>query len=109
MAFFVLVTNCEFPVGLALASGLAATMTITHMLKAGDGIVCMNDVYGGKRLPSVALKLLHQNKLQDGLDVQTVRRLSSQVPIVTFERLLLKLAWMCHLLTVQNWSCSRPL
>ncbi|KAK6320465.1 hypothetical protein J4Q44_G00095720 [Coregonus suidteri] len=31
----------------ALASGLAATMTITHMLKAGDGIVCMNDVYGG--------------------------------------------------------------
>ncbi|XP_029356557.1 cystathionine gamma-lyase [Echeneis naucrates] len=32
---------------LALASGLAATVTITHMLKAGDGIVCMNDVYGG--------------------------------------------------------------
>ncbi|KAM6962907.1 cystathionine gamma-lyase-like [Aplochiton taeniatus] len=32
---------------LALASGLAATMTITHMLKSGDGIVCMNDVYGG--------------------------------------------------------------
>ncbi|KAM4629684.1 cystathionine gamma-lyase-like [Polymixia lowei] len=31
----------------ALASGLAATMTITHMLKAGDGIVCMDDVYGG--------------------------------------------------------------
>lgn len=34
--------------GMALASGLAATMTITHMLKAGDGIVCMNDVYGGE-------------------------------------------------------------
>ncbi|XP_042562797.1 cystathionine gamma-lyase [Clupea harengus] len=32
---------------LALASGLAATMTITHMLKSGDGVVCMNDVYGG--------------------------------------------------------------
>ncbi|XP_036426594.1 cystathionine gamma-lyase [Colossoma macropomum] len=31
----------------ALASGLAATVTITHMLKSGDGIVCMNDVYGG--------------------------------------------------------------
>ncbi|KAM9504219.1 cystathionine gamma-lyase-like isoform 1-T1 [Salvelinus alpinus] len=31
----------------ALASGLAATMTITHMLKAGDGVVCMSDVYGG--------------------------------------------------------------
>ncbi|KAJ8376442.1 hypothetical protein SKAU_G00070220 [Synaphobranchus kaupii] len=32
---------------LAFASGLAATTTITHLLKAGDGIVCMNDVYGG--------------------------------------------------------------
>lgn len=34
--------------GLALASGLAATVTITHLLKAGDGIVCMDDVYGGE-------------------------------------------------------------
>ncbi|KAF7664263.1 hypothetical protein LDENG_00182200 [Lucifuga dentata] len=32
---------------LALASGLAATVTITHMLKSGDGIVCMDDMYGG--------------------------------------------------------------
>ncbi|XP_072294827.1 cystathionine gamma-lyase-like [Eucyclogobius newberryi] len=32
---------------LAVASGLAATVTITHMLKAGDGIICMDDVYGG--------------------------------------------------------------
>ncbi|XP_053729306.1 cystathionine gamma-lyase [Synchiropus splendidus] len=32
---------------LAVASGLAATVTITHMLKCGDGIVCMDDVYGG--------------------------------------------------------------
>ncbi|KAA0712994.1 Cystathionine gamma-lyase [Triplophysa tibetana] len=32
---------------LAVASGLAATLTITHLLKTGDGIVCMNDVYGG--------------------------------------------------------------
>ena len=38
---------CFSPAGLALASGLAATVTITHMLKAGDGIVCMDDVYGG--------------------------------------------------------------
>lgn len=34
--------------GLALASGLAATVTITHMLKSGDGIICMDDVYGGE-------------------------------------------------------------
>ncbi|XP_063057787.1 cystathionine gamma-lyase-like [Engraulis encrasicolus] len=32
---------------IALASGLAATLTITHLLKSGDGVVCMNDVYGG--------------------------------------------------------------
>ncbi|XP_032428292.1 cystathionine gamma-lyase [Xiphophorus hellerii] len=32
---------------LAFASGLAATVTITHMLKKGDGIICMDDVYGG--------------------------------------------------------------
>uniref|UniRef100_A0A671FX46 Cystathionine gamma-lyase n=1 Tax=Rhinolophus ferrumequinum TaxID=59479 RepID=A0A671FX46_RHIFE len=33
--------------GLAFASGLAATVTITHLLKAGDQIICMDDVYGG--------------------------------------------------------------
>ncbi|XP_038650323.1 cystathionine gamma-lyase-like [Scyliorhinus canicula] len=32
---------------LAFASGLATTMTIVHLLKAGDNIICMNDVYGG--------------------------------------------------------------
>ncbi|XP_017735577.1 PREDICTED: cystathionine gamma-lyase isoform X1 [Rhinopithecus bieti] len=32
---------------LAFASGLAATVTITHLLKAGDQIICVDDVYGG--------------------------------------------------------------
>ncbi|XP_078074577.1 cystathionine gamma-lyase-like isoform X2 [Mustelus asterias] len=32
---------------LAFASGLATTMTIAHLLKAGDSIICMNDVFGG--------------------------------------------------------------
>ncbi|XP_026969870.1 cystathionine gamma-lyase isoform X1 [Sagmatias obliquidens] len=32
---------------LAFASGLAATVTVTHLLKAGDQIICMDDVYGG--------------------------------------------------------------
>uniref|UniRef100_A0A8D0TUR2 Cystathionine gamma-lyase n=2 Tax=Sus scrofa TaxID=9823 RepID=A0A8D0TUR2_PIG len=31
---------------LAFASGLAATVTITHLLKAGDQIISMDDVYG---------------------------------------------------------------
>ncbi|RUS75123.1 hypothetical protein EGW08_017107, partial [Elysia chlorotica] len=33
--------------GLCFASGLAATMTVTHLLQAGDHIICMDDVYGG--------------------------------------------------------------
>ncbi|KYO36867.1 cystathionine gamma-lyase isoform X1 [Alligator mississippiensis] len=32
---------------LAYASGSAATVTIAHLLKAGDAIICMDDVYGG--------------------------------------------------------------
>lgn len=32
---------------LAYASGLAATLNIVHMLKAGDTIICTDDVYGG--------------------------------------------------------------
>uniref|UniRef100_A0A8C7YGM3 Cystathionine gamma-lyase n=1 Tax=Oryzias sinensis TaxID=183150 RepID=A0A8C7YGM3_9TELE len=35
------------PAALAFASGLATTVTVTHLLKSGDGIVCMDDVYGG--------------------------------------------------------------
>lgn len=33
--------------GFGFASGLAAESTILHMLKAGDNIVCIDDVYGG--------------------------------------------------------------
>lgn len=48
---------------LALASGLAATVTITHMLKAGEGIVCMDDVYGGTN------RYFQRIAAQVGLDV----------------------------------------
>jgi len=34
---------------LVFSSGLAATSTITHLLHAGDHVVCMDDVYGGTR------------------------------------------------------------
>lgn len=33
--------------GMAFASGSAATDTVIHLLKAGDRVVCMDDVYGG--------------------------------------------------------------
>ena len=35
------------PPGLAFASGLAATTAISQMLKVGDSIICMDDLYGG--------------------------------------------------------------
>lgn len=46
----IFVIGVFLPAGLALASGLAATVTITHMLKTGDGIICMDDVYGGETM-----------------------------------------------------------
>ena len=33
--------------GLATSSGLSATMLLTHFLKNGEHIVCVDDVYGG--------------------------------------------------------------
>jgi cystathionine gamma-lyase len=33
--------------GMAFSSGCAATTTIAHLLKAGDHIICCDDVYGG--------------------------------------------------------------
>uniref|UniRef100_A0A8C6NDJ2 Cystathionine gamma-lyase n=1 Tax=Melopsittacus undulatus TaxID=13146 RepID=A0A8C6NDJ2_MELUD len=44
---------------LAYASGLAATLNITHLLKAGDTIICMDDVYGGtnRYFRKVAMKM----------------------------------------------------
>lgn len=33
--------------GLAAASGLSATMLLTHLLKNGEHILCVDDVYGG--------------------------------------------------------------
>ncbi|NP_001297162.1 cystathionine gamma-lyase [Heterocephalus glaber] len=37
----------EAKYSLAFASGLAATVTVTHLLKAGDEVICMDDVYAG--------------------------------------------------------------
>ena len=33
--------------GLAFASGMAATVTLLHLLEAGNHIICIDDVYGG--------------------------------------------------------------
>jgi cystathionine gamma-lyase len=47
-AFEANVAACEnAKYGMAFASGSAATMTILHMLKAGDHVAAMDDCYGG--------------------------------------------------------------
>jgi len=33
--------------GLHFASGLAATVAVLHLLKQGDNVICIDDVYGG--------------------------------------------------------------
>jgi len=53
--------------GFAFATGMAAETTIIHLLKAGDHIVCGDDVYGGTYR-------LFQNVMQNfGLDFTFVR------------------------------------
>lgn len=98
------------PAGLALASGLAATVTITHMLKAGDGIVCMDDVYGGEAAPS--------EWVNDSKGVKKTQTTGNdfflsfcfstyKAQTATSKELLLRSAWMCHSLTAQcrrSWS-----
>lgn len=114
--------NNVFPTGLALASGLAATVTITHLLKAGDGIVCMDDVYGGEidlwNLDNYVGKhdstlRLHTSYLQNGYGLKEEAHfeyfnfLACKAQTVTSNELLLKLVWTWLLLTVQNqrsWS-----
>lgn len=39
--------NFLFFTGLCFSSGLGATTSIVHMLKAGDHVVSIDDVYGG--------------------------------------------------------------
>lgn len=40
-------TDDPFSSGLAYSSGMAAILNICHLLKTGDAIICMNEVYGG--------------------------------------------------------------
>lgn len=119
------------PTGLALASGLAATVTITHMLKAGDGIVCMDDVYGGetprwgfRHLRQTPCSLHHSLVQNDGWresETGSNRQLGylwkcwlefhslyCKALIATSRKLLLHSVWRCRLLTAQNQSCWRP-
>ena len=45
LLYFVLL----FVSALAFSSGLGTTTTLMMSLKAGDHVICMSDVYGGKK------------------------------------------------------------
>nr|XP_058960089.1 cystathionine gamma-lyase-like [Pocillopora verrucosa] len=44
--------------GLASSSGLSATMLLTHLLKSGEHIVCVDDVYGDNCFQESQLKVV---------------------------------------------------
>ncbi|KAK3892539.1 hypothetical protein Pcinc_003615 [Petrolisthes cinctipes] len=66
------IENAKF--GLAFASGLAATTTITHILSTGDHIVAMDDLYGGtnRYFRNVASRLGYEIDFVDASDPKKV-------------------------------------
>ena len=73
-------------------------MTITHMLKAGDGIVCMSDVYGGKTWPKVSVKL--SGELPKGRQMLPVKEYTHTVEVGSLHTLRLESEVYIHL----GWS-----
>lgn len=59
----------------AFSSGLAATVTLLHLLKAGDHIICIDDVYGGTQryFRRVASNFQLEFSFVDFGDLQNVR------------------------------------
>jgi len=58
--------------GFAFASGLAATTTVCHLLKSGDHILAMNDMYGG------TYRYFNKILTQHGIEVSMVDPTSTQ-------------------------------
>ena len=73
--------------GLAFSSGMSAISTITHMLNAGDHIICSDDVYGGTfRLFDKVLKKF--NLEFDFIDLTSLQSLERYIKNTT------KLVWL---------------
>ena len=60
---------------MATSSGLAATLLLTHLLKSGDHIVSVNDVYGGtnRYFTHVASKFNVKTSFVDCTNLDTFR------------------------------------
>jgi cystathionine gamma-lyase len=61
---------------LCFASGLAATMSITHLLKAGDHVICFDDLYGGtnRYFRTCASKMGIETTFTDMRDIENIKK-----------------------------------
>lgn len=61
---------------LCFSSGLSATVTITHLLKAGDHVVCFDDLYGGtnRYFRTCASKMGIEVSFVDMREIDNVRK-----------------------------------
>lgn len=78
----------EAEFGLAFASGLAATTAIVHMLKSGDHIISMDDLYGGtnRYFSKVVTKFGIEVDFVDATDPSNVERsMKSNTKLVWIE------------------------
>jgi O-succinylhomoserine (thiol)-lyase len=73
--------------GFACASGLAAEATITHLLKAGDHVVAVEDIYGG------TFRLFQEVMTNFGLEF-TFIKMSSQQAIESAIRPNTRMIWL---------------
>lgn len=66
--------NCKY--GLTYSSGCACTMTILHLLKAGDHVISMDDLYGGtnRYFRHVASRFGVEFSFVDATDVNHVEK-----------------------------------
>lgn len=88
-------------------------MTVTHLLKAGDGIVCMDDVYGGEIGLCNLENLIHHYActhstykmavvLKEGAHCEHSDFLTFKAQIATSNELLQNWVWTCLSLIVQT-------
>ena len=73
--------------GLAFASGCAAATTVIHLLKAGDHVVCCDDVYGG------TFRLFSKVLARNGIDF-TFTDLTDPASLTEHLRPNTKLIWL---------------
>jgi cystathionine gamma-lyase len=73
--------------GLCFASGLAATTTITYLLKSGDHIISMDDIYGGTN------RLFRKCSANMGIDISFVDLTNAQA-VVEHLKPTTKMIWI---------------